>query len=152
MATKQQIKIIHTLKSRLGWDDDLYYAVLAGEKYKVKSSKELSDIKAAELISEMNKAAWNTEYKRLKYAGIKRDREMASPAQLRAIEAMWADVSKMKNEKTRAEALRKFIRRIVKVEDIQWLEKWMVKKIIKALVSMGAHNPETYYDREVQHG
>ncbi|MGI6394528.1 MAG: phage protein GemA/Gp16 family protein [bacterium] len=149
MVTKQQIKIIHTLKSRLGWDDEMYYSVL--EKYGVKTSTALSDGKAAQLIDEMNRAAGNTKYKRLKYAGLKRDREMASPAQLRAIEAMWADVSKMKNERERAVALRKFIRRIVKVEEIQWLEKWMVKKIIKALVSMGADDPETY-DREVQHG
>lgn len=146
MATSKQIKIIHTIKGKLGWDDELYRDVLS--KYGVKSSTKLSETKAAKLITEMNKAAGNkpAAYYKNKYKGSKRSSDMATPAQLRAIEGMWADVSRKKDPEKRAAALRKFTKRIVKVDDIRFMEQDQVHKIMEALQGMGAMKPEEYLD------
>lgn len=61
---------------------------------------------------------------------------MATPRQLRKIEAMWADVSRADTEEARATALRQFLKRIVGIENLRFLEGWQVKKVINALEAM----------------
>jgi len=55
MATPIQIKLIHTLKGALGFDDDTYRAILAG--YGVASSTRLNSLQAARLVKDLEEKA-----------------------------------------------------------------------------------------------
>jgi hypothetical protein len=61
---------------------------------------------------------------------------MATPAQLRMIEAIWIDVSRMPNYAAKQKALKGFLRRITGVEELRFVEGWMVRKIITAIQHM----------------
>lgn len=61
---------------------------------------------------------------------------MASPAQLRKIEAMWMDVSKMPNYTAKQKALKGFLKRITGVEELRFLEDWQVQKVLRSIESM----------------
>jgi hypothetical protein len=61
---------------------------------------------------------------------------MATPAQLRMIEGMWMDVSKMPTYTARQKALQGFLKRIAGVEDLRFLETWHVRKVINAIEGM----------------
>jgi hypothetical protein len=60
----------------------------------------------------------------------------ATPAQLRMIEAMWMDVSRMPNRTAKERALQGFLKRIAGVEDMRFIEGWMVQKVVKAIGAM----------------
>jgi len=146
MANLQQIKIIHTLKSKLGWDDDMYRDILQN-RYNVKSSKDLSIFQAETLIEEMKKAAGQPNY--AKYRRSKGERfedlgkrdEMATPNQLKMIEALWREVSRigqdtMAHEDDFRKSLNSMTKRIAGVDCIEWLKKRAASKLIKALQTM----------------
>jgi len=61
---------------------------------------------------------------------------MATPKQIRMMEAMWMDVSTMPNYTARERALNGFLKRIVGVENLRFVEDWMVQKVVKALEHM----------------
>jgi hypothetical protein len=60
----------------------------------------------------------------------------ASPGQLRMIEAMWMGVSRMPNRAAKERALQGFLKRIAGVEDMRFIEGWMVQKVVKAIRAM----------------
>ncbi|HOW51791.1 MAG TPA: regulatory protein GemA [bacterium] len=148
--TKDQIKRIHILKAALGWTEDKYRDVLAF-KYGVESSKELEALAAAALINDMEQQAiaagkWQKrpakapEKKRKYDELLGRDPFLASPAQLRMIEAMWQQVARSPEPD---KALGHFLKRIVKCEHITWIDKNDAHKVIKALQQMGAQAKPT---------
>lgn len=61
---------------------------------------------------------------------------MATPKQLRMIEAMWMDVSKMPSYTAKQKAVEGFLKRIAGVENLRFVEDWMVQKIVKAIEGM----------------
>ena len=95
-VTKEQIKQIHTLKSKLGWDDELYMQVLA--KYGVESSKQMSYSQGNRLIVEMMKAS-----------GVAIREAKPTQAQVYAIIAIWARVSRAEGSEAKNAALNSFI-------------------------------------------
>jgi hypothetical protein len=74
---------------------------------------------------------------RQRYADLGRRDGMASPGQLRLIEALWMNVSRMPDREAKERALKGFLKRIVGVEDMRFIEGWMVQKIIRAVQAMG---------------
>ncbi len=137
MADKRQIKLIHTIKNRLGMSDEEYRKFLMENTHGFSiSSLELSFQEAEEIIEKMKqlamqKGVWK-EYIN-KYSEYEGREYMATPAQLRKIE-----VSIFRNEKRRAKALRRLMKRLVGVDDLRFLKQWQVKKIVKALETMKA--------------
>ena len=108
--TKAQIKQIHLLKTKLGWDDELYRQVLA--KYGVESSKQMSYSQRNRLISEMMRAAGvkpdaNAGY----YPAQWTKPEVVKPtkAQVYAIVAIWGRVSRAEGNEAKRAALDSFI-------------------------------------------
>lgn len=138
MANKNQIKIIHSLKNKLKMTDENYRDNLYSY-FEVESSKDLTAAQATFYIKKLEedavkagvwkKSVWN-------YTHLDGREGMASSAQLRKIQAMWAEVSDCKSKKERQKGLRKFLLRIVKVEDLRFLKVRMVKKIVNALSAM----------------
>lgn len=132
--------MIHTLKSALSMSDDRYRAML-WDNFAINSSLDLSGFQAAQLIKFLKNQAlqagvWLGKSKEKYNNLLPRSALMATPKQLRKIEAIWGDVSRAKTTKERAQSLEKFIYRIVGIGKMEWLQKNHVNKIIKALETM----------------
>jgi len=142
VATAAQIKKIQTLKRALNWDDELYREIL-DDRYGVKSSKQLTIADAANFIEVFEKKAiecgvWQKQEP--KHTDKKRKAShYASVRQIRLIETLWGQVTRQTNEEDKTAALRKFIRRIVDVDDLRFVLKKDVERLVKALEQMGAN-------------
>ncbi|MBK5274592.1 MAG: regulatory protein GemA [Desulfuromonadales bacterium] len=151
IITAAQIKKIHVLKGSLALDNDTYRAMLA-EQFRVASSKELSSIQATAFITDLEQKAvaaglWekrNTfpakgtrrnQVKKFEDLEARRG-NMASPAQLRKIEAQWSDVTRAETPETRKKALRHFLERVAKISDLRFLDAAGAGKVINALTVM----------------
>jgi hypothetical protein len=109
----------------------------------VSSSKQLSREQAIAVIRALEdlgekKGVWQSPRSgaQKKYDHLGDRAGMAAPKQLRMIEAMWAEVSRQPDSASRAIALRSFLKRIVGIEEITWLEPVHVRKVINALNAM----------------
>lgn len=139
--TPAQIKKIHALKRALGWDEDLYREIL-DDRYGVNTSTRLSAQKAADFIRTFQAKAvelgvW--QVRKIKHQGLKRkDTGYATPRQARLVEALWSQVTRQETEEDSKKALRHFIKRIIGVDDMRFVEKKDVEKLVRALEKMGA--------------
>jgi len=143
MITKRQIKKIHALKNRLGWSDEEYREYLMRESDGFATScKDLREDEAERLIRKMEflavaKGVWQRYEGVKRYEGLGNREGMATPRQLRMIEAMWKEVSKYRrNKEARERSLRHFLRRIVGVDRLEFLEDYQVKKVVEAIKRM----------------
>lgn len=137
MATNSQIKKIHTLKNVLGIDDDLYRELLC--EYGVSSSKDLAYKDAITFTENLEnnavaKGLWVKKPK--KYAGLNRDKEMATDSQIRMIEGLWRELSYLDNDKFAKKSLRKFLSRTHKVDDVMFMTKDKASKVINSIIAM----------------
>jgi len=147
--TPAQTKLIHTIKGALKLDDALYRDILH-ERFRVTSSKELSQIQAASLIDELEikaKAAgvWESRHRnpgkgakkgKAAYADLDNRDNMATAAQLRRITRQWAEVSRAEDAESRKKALRAFVLRVAKVSDVRFLNRDGAGAMIRALTAM----------------
>lgn len=138
MSTYAQIKKIHTLKNVLRLDDDLYLDMLMS--FGVQSSKKLTTTEAGiflEILEEKAVLTNKWEVRNKKYEELKfRDEDMATPAQLRMIEAMWREVCYVDSPEFAKQSLRKFIQNKFKIADIKFLTKKKAVKVIRAISAM----------------
>jgi len=136
--SKQQIRAIHTLKNAAGMDDDTYRAMLR-EFDGVESSTALTLRQADALIDDLKRKA-GQEPRQQRKATRHNDLEgrpgMATPPQLRKIEAIWSEVSRAEDPESRAKALRSIVGRIAKVSDLRFLDREGASKVINALEAM----------------
>lgn len=137
MPTNSEIKKIHILKNLLNLDDDLYREILAG--FGCCSSKELPAHLVHELMSMLEKMAveadvWVIPNRRFK--DLNNRDGMATPKQLRKIEAMWREVAYQKDDEYVRTSFRRFLQRQFKISDLRFVEKSMASKIIKAINSI----------------
>ncbi|MEJ5227217.1 regulatory protein GemA [Thermodesulfovibrio sp.] len=138
--TPKQIKKIHTLKTKLKMTDEEYRLRLSD--YWVSTSKDLTYEEAEDFIQKLEKEAiekilWTPHvlvYYR--YEDIERVHGMATPRQLRMIEAMWKDVSYLRDETKRLKALRKFVYRITGTDNLRELTFEQARKVINAIMHM----------------
>lgn len=133
MSTALQIKRIHTFKTQLGIDDELYREMLAS--FGVCSSKNLTETEAEILIEILNdKSKKIKPNKPKKYDDLsQRDTKMSTPLQLRKIEAIWWDICDSAESVKQIRSLRKFIQRQCKIDDIKFLSKREASKLIAVL-------------------
>ena len=138
MSTFAQIKKIHTLKNVLQLDDDLYLDMLMS--FGVQSSKDLTTTEAGiflEILEEKAVLTNKWEVRNKKYEELKsRDEDMATPAQLRMIEAIWREVCYIDTPDFAKQSLRKFIQNKFKIADIKFLTKKKAVKVIGAISAM----------------
>jgi len=134
MITNSQIRQIHTLKNRLGLDDELYRDMLFS--FGVTSSKELTCGEAAIFIDilvhkAVARGIWELKPKAKKYEDLDyRDGNHASSSQLRMIEGLWSE-TQYKGD--RHKSLRKFLQNKFKISDIRFLTKSKASKVIQAI-------------------
>ena len=149
MSTPGQIKKIKTLQSKLKMSDEDYRITVMSVNADgfAGSCKDLSFEEAGVLIETLEKMAveagiW-TPLARTdkKYDNLGGRMNFATPAQIRKVEAMFHEVSWYKdNPKAFAHAFRNFLHRIARVDDVNFLEKKDVPKVIRALEYMKAQN------------
>lgn len=137
----EQFRKIHGLVRLLGMNDDAYRDMLR-DRYGVQSSKELTPQSRAALIRLL---ASQVSDKARNFNDLKeRQKHKASPAQLRAIEAMWAGVSRARTSDARKKALNAFCERLTGVSVLAWISKADAKVLIRAIKAMGAATPEEF--------
>jgi hypothetical protein len=136
----QDFKVIHGLARLLGLNDEAYRDML-NDRYHVRSSKDLNPQQRFQLIKELReKVHGNVQ----NFNELGKRKFKASPKQLRAIEAMWAQVSRAETSADRRKALNAFCKRLTGVEVITWICKDDAKILIKAIQAMGAKSPEQF--------
>ena len=136
----QDYKTIHGLARLLGLNDEAYRDML-NDRYHVRSSKELNPQQRFQLIKELRVQVHGNVQK---FNELGKRKFKASPKQLRAIEAMWAQVSRASTAQDRSKALNAFCKRLTGVEVITWICKDDAKILIKAIQAMGAKSPEQF--------
>lgn len=137
----EQYRQIHGLVRLLGMNDEAYRDMLR-DRYQVESSKQLSTQQRSSLIKSLREQVHGKVQKFNELSG--RAKHKASPAQLRAIEAMWAQVSRAETSEDRRKALNAFCKRLTGVEVVTWICKGDAKVLIKAIHAMGAQSPEEF--------
>lgn len=148
MATNNQKARIHIGRQALQLSETAYRGLLSG--YGVSSSKDLTYRDANHLINTMKKLGWvelhkprelkegeEKGYGKHKFKYLKgRDPEFATPRQLRMIEAMWRQVSRLKSDPS----LESFVKRITGIDRLEWISQKHVSKLKAALEAMDRQN------------
>lgn len=137
---KGEYRRLHALANILGMDDEAYRDMLS-DRYGVRSSKDLHSASRKALIRELTVQVKN-ESKR--FSDLKERQDKATPAQLRAVEAMWNQVTRMETTKQKRLALDAFVNRITGIRFLMWCPKKDIRAIIKAIQAMGAITPEQF--------
>jgi hypothetical protein len=142
MSDNKQKAMIHQLSGKLNLDKELYREILQ-DRYKVNSSKDLTYRQASDFISYLKKQAldagvWERKksFQKHKYSNLGHREGMASPKQLRMIEALWKEVSYVQDETARLEALNTFLSKHFGVDKLIWVESNMVGKVKRTLEQM----------------
>ena len=134
MPTYCQIKKIHILKNVLHLDDETYVDTLMS--FGVTTSKNLTYSEASVLIEILEEQAvdmslWQKQSK--KYDNLQRSEKMATPAQLRMIEAMWREISYFDSFDFAQKSLRTFLKNKFKTDHILFLTRKKANKVIHAI-------------------
>lgn len=143
MATNRQIQKIHIAKNYLGFDDEEYRTFLKRETGK-ESSKDLTFHEADKVLYEFKRIGWkekarngkagDSSPKKMKYEDLGKRPGMATPKQLRMIEAMWMTGPNIR-EKTQ-EALRRFLKNKFAIHGMRFIEEIDVSRIVKSIDSI----------------
>lgn len=142
MITSAQIRKIHTLKSVLNLDNELYVEMLMS--FGVQSSKKLTYAEANIFIDILEeKAAWTNKWKKRskKYEELNdrinsKELAMATPPQLRMIEAIWREICYVDTDEFAKQALRKFLQNKFKISDLKFLTKNTAVRVIRAILQI----------------
>ena len=138
MITPEQVKLIHVYKSKLKMPDEDYRERVRFLHGSSTTCKDLTCNQAAELLREMEFIAYMQGDEFVpgrKYEELGQREDMATPKQLRMIEALWKDVSHYKHSAERARALRAFLKRFG-VSDMRFISQPSVRAIVAAMKSM----------------
>ena len=155
-STPGEIKKIHALVSALGIDDDLYREML-WNRFNTRSSKELTNLQAGQLIEELEKIAiqkgvWKKNDFKRKHEALDGRPGFASAPQLALIESTWGKLSRMETPELKAKALRGFIFIVAGVSDLRFLNKSGAGKVIIALRSMEKRRETSNIKEEMKNG
>jgi phage gp16-like protein len=134
---KNLIRLIHTGKARLGWDEEAYRAFLWGVCGK-ETAAEMSVRELCEAANGMRRAGFEEKPRRVR----PEERGRATLSQLEYIKGMWAVCARNKSEG----ALAAFVRRIAHVDAMRFLTAGTARDVILALRDMtgkAGYDPDT---------
>ena len=138
MITKYQIKKLHTLKTLLSLSGDVYRDILE-LSFSVDSCTKLSSEQAGLLINDFENSAvqlglWQIPHK--KHNNLANREDMATPKQLRMIEAIWKEVAYKKDREFLKRSLRKFLEKQFRISDPRFLDRSKASKVINGIKSI----------------
>lgn len=132
-------RLIHTLKSAAGLDDESYRLLLR-DRYGATSSKDLSPRQADDLVACLKglaPVAGNVKPRRAerpaRFAKLDGRPGMASAKQLRMLEASWVQRSRGETLQDKQEAFLEFLHRRFQVERLEWIAQEDVGRILRAI-------------------
>jgi|Deesub1362B_J571_1020462.scaffolds.fasta_scaffold07241_3 phage gp16-like protein len=135
-ATRKQKAIIHMAKTRLGLDEDTYRAALRAVTGK-DSAARLSVGEANRVIDHFVSRGFRIDSmddRRQRFRDLADRPGMASPAQLRKIEAMWREIAW--GDPSRS--LRRFLFNGWRCSDLRFLTAEQAREVIEAIKKMVA--------------
>ena len=133
-----QIRLIHVAKSKLGLDEPQYREMLSGFNNNYgepcKSCKDMNFDQAAILLSIFNKIGFKSKNKNQFEDKFNKERpeDKATIRQLGLIMGFWVLHSR---EKT-LESLNKFCKRIIGIDNVEWLKRNDVNRLLKAIENL----------------
>jgi hypothetical protein len=139
-----QVRKIHALKGAIGMNDDSYRGLLRSN-FGVDSCKLLTVSQAASLIEILSGFQGQGIRDKGQGAG------MASVRQVGLIRGLWSEVSYASDVKGRELTLRKFLKRIMGVEDVHWLRQEQVHKVVAAIFEMQRSKIKSQNKKEGEH-
>lgn len=159
---KKYTAIIHALKSKIGMTDEQYRQMLS-DSFGVNSCLELETNDCVRLINHLQSLVPGTVVKTPVRNNCKdrwndlggRDPDLASPAQLRYAEGLWATVSRQEQLQDKQGAFVAFVKSRTGVDNPAWLTKFQIRKVIHAIQIMQDNpplNPRTANDKGERHG
>lgn len=127
------IRLIHVGKRELNLDDADYRAVL--QRFgKASSSADLSIPALRDVLEHLKKSGFQVRPKSPGKASAKPSRPQADDAQSRKIRALWLELHAAGKVRDPSEAaLAAFVRRMAKVDALQWLNSTQAAKVIEEL-------------------
>ena len=146
MITPEQVKKIHVYKSKIGMPDADYRERVKLIHGTSTTCKDLTFEQARELLQDMEFVAYMNGIDvvpGMKYEELANRQDMATPKQLRMIEALWKDVSYHKHSVERARAFRTFLLNHFNLSDVRFIEQSQVGQIVTILKSMKEHKGST---------
>lgn len=147
MITQGQIRFIHSLISRLKWDDEKYRAALQ-ERCQVRSSKSLTKKQAVYFSRWLESlASQGTDWQPKSQAT---GPEYASAAQRAKLWDMWLEASRAETYDAKEAAFRNLLRNKAGVDDARWLQRKdvpMMFAVIKDMIRQ-KHDKETKPNKE----
>lgn len=144
-------RTIHALVARIGMADEDYRAML-WDRFHANSSKDLNTRQSLELVASLHQllpAEERAKHPRPQIAAGTRRRfdslgtreGMATPTQLRMLEASFVQRSRAETLPEKQEAFRVFLRNRCKVERIEWIQRGQVGPILRAIQSVDPDAP-----------
>lgn len=144
-------RIIHTLVSRTGMRDEDYRAML-WDRYQASSSKDLTRAQTNDLVAALHEllpAEERQAHPRPQIApGVGKRFEnlatrdgMATPAQLRMLEASWVQRSRAEDLAAKQAAFRTWLLGRFRVERIEWIPRRQVGQILRAIQAVDPDAP-----------
>ncbi len=143
----QDFKTIHGLARLLGLNDEAYRDML-NDRYQVRSSKDLNPQQRFQLIKDLRVQVHGNVQKFNDL--VERKKHLATPRQLRAIEAMWAKVSRATTAADRKKALDAFVKRLTGIDHVRWITMHDAQTLIRAIKTMGAMTPDEFKQHTTQ--
>ncbi|MBL7997455.1 MAG: DUF1018 domain-containing protein [Candidatus Kapabacteria bacterium] len=143
MITGTQVALMHTLKQRLGMNDDEYRDAL-NESAGVESSRDLTFTQAHDIINgwvniAIERGVWHKpEQQRISRHSALANRTGAFPTvqQLDMIDREWAKVSRIEAGDDRNKALDKMCQRILKKPSVANILRRDVQKLVRTIRAM----------------
>jgi len=143
-SNNRQKAIIHAAKAQLNISAATYEGMLEG--YGVTTSKNLTFNQAESLIRDFEALGFVQKFKPRKLVKNEgrgwgsekfeylsnRDPEFATPKQLRMLDAMWRDSSRLKTD----DSFQSFIKRMTNIDNIEWISQKHVTILVSALNNM----------------
>ena len=140
MPTRNHLAKIHIAKKQLGLSELNYRDLLRGVTGK-ESARDINNYQAAMVLAELKKLGWKEkkrkpqpgdgQLKKLKYDDLANRLGMATPKQLRMIEAMWMTGSNIR-EKNIPSFLR-FLKSRFEISGMRFIEEFDIHRIVKAI-------------------
>ena len=128
------LALVHIAKAELGLDDATYRAMLRRITRRTSAAK-CTNRQLEQVLDHLRRLGWQAGKPRpaRKYDDLGERPGMATPRELRYIEALWAELTPEQDETIRARTLRAFLRSQYRVEDITWLTEGQAHAAIEAL-------------------
>lgn len=132
---RAEIAKIHVLKKHAGLDEATYRAMMARTCNGKTSAADLNQAERSALLDEFKRLGF---FEGNAHAAKLDDFSDVEP-QARLIRALWADLAKVGALRNSSETgLRRLIKRLTRVDSINWLDAVQANSVIEALKSMKA--------------